>query len=39
MECCFRGTIHQRGIKILKEDWKAHQIFMTLKESEAKNFI
>jgi hypothetical protein len=30
MECGFEGGVHQLGIKILKEDWEPHKIFMTL---------
>jgi hypothetical protein len=39
MECGFEGEVLQLGIKILKEDLEAHQIFMTLQESEPKTFI
>jgi hypothetical protein len=39
MEYGFRGKALQLGTKILKEDWQGRHIFMTLEESEAKNFV
>jgi hypothetical protein len=30
MECGFRDEVLQLGIKILKEDWEARQIFVAI---------
>ncbi|ONM11710.1 hypothetical protein ZEAMMB73_Zm00001d034902 [Zea mays] len=40
LECQFSNEEElQLGIQILKEDWEAHQIFMSLPLGNAKNFI
>lgn len=39
LECGFIGKVLHHGIKILKEDWEARHIFMTLVKSKAKTFI
>jgi hypothetical protein len=38
-KCAFKGKILHLGLKILKEDWEHHQVFMTLDDSEAKYYL
>jgi hypothetical protein len=37
--CGFRGKVLHLGLKILKEDWEHRQLFMTLEDSEAKDYL
>jgi hypothetical protein len=36
--CGFRGKVLHLGIKIPKEDWEQHQIFMTLEDFKEKDY-
>ena len=37
--CGFRGKVLHLSLKILKEDWEHHKIFMTLEDSKAKDYL
>jgi hypothetical protein len=37
--CGFKDKMLHLGLKILKDDWEHHKIFMTLEDSIAKDYL